>query len=103
MRIYIDEAGTFLPPTPSRPAFSLVLSLVVPSAIEKGLFYEFLHLRDTWPNQAIEIKGSSLSESQAAELINLVLRYDTLVNFIALDMNTHHLPKNLHGSGSVNS
>src|SRR5277367_754310 len=89
MRIYIDEAGPFVPPNPPRSAFSLVLALIIPTAIEKELFYEFLRLRDTWPNQNVEIKGSSLNEPQAAQLINLVLRYDTLVQFIALDTNTH--------------
>jgi len=92
MRIYIDEAGTFVPPNPSRTAFSLVLALIVPSAIEKELFFEFLRLRDTWPNQNVEIKGSSLDESQTAQVTNLVLGYDTLVQFIALDANTHPDP-----------
>jgi hypothetical protein len=89
MRIYIDEAGTFVLPNPPRSFFSLVLALIIPTAIEKDLFYEFLRLRDTWPNQNVEIKGSSLDESQAAQVISLVLRYDTLVQFIALDANTH--------------
>lgn len=89
MRIYIDEAGPFLPPQPPRSLFSLVLSLIIPSSIEHELFYEFLRLRDTWPNQSVEIKGSSLNESQAGQLISLVLKYDTLVQFIALDANTH--------------
>jgi hypothetical protein len=89
MRIYIDEAGPFVPPTPPRPAFSLVLALIVPSTIQKELFHEFLQLRDTWPNRNIEIKGSSLNEAQAEGLINLVLRYEALVQFLALDMNAH--------------
>ena len=92
MRIYIDEAGLFVPPNPPRSLFSLVLALIIPTAIEKDLFYEFLRLRDTWPNQNVEIKGSSLDESQAAQVISLVLRYDTLVQFIALDANTHPDP-----------
>jgi hypothetical protein len=92
MRIYIDESGPFVPPNPPRSSFSLVLALMIPSAIEKDLFDEFLRLRDTWPNQNVEIKGSSLDESQAAQLISLVLRYDTLVQFIALDANTHPGP-----------
>jgi hypothetical protein len=62
---------------------------MIPSAIEQELFYEFLRLRDTWPNQNVEIKGSSLDEVQAAQLIDLPLRYDPLVQFIALDANTH--------------
>lgn len=74
MRIYIDEAGPFVPPNPPRSLFSLILALIIPTAIEKDLFDEFLRLRDTWSNQNVEIKGSSLDESQAAQLINLVLR-----------------------------
>ena len=89
MRIYIDEAGTFVPPTPPRPSFSLVLALIIPTTIEKDLFHDFLCLRDTWPNQNVEIKGSSLDESQAAQLISLLLKYDLLVQFIALDANMH--------------
>jgi hypothetical protein len=92
MRIYIDEAGPFLPPNPPRSLFSLVLALIIPSAIEQELLYEFLRLRDTWPNQNVEIKGSSLDELQAAQLINLVLRYDIIVEFIALDATTHPNP-----------
>jgi hypothetical protein len=92
MRIYIDEAGPFVPPNPPRSLFSLVLALFIPTAIEKDLFDEFLRLRGTWPNQNLEIKGSSLDESQATQLISLVLRYDTLVQFIALDANTHPAP-----------
>ena len=89
MRIYIDEAGAFVPPNPPRSLFSLVLALIIPTAIEKDMLYEFLRLRDTWPNQNVEIKGSSLDESQAAQVVNLVLGYDTLVEFIALDANSH--------------
>jgi hypothetical protein len=89
MRIYIDEAGLFVPPNPPRSLFSLVLALIIPSAVENSLFYEFLRLRDTWPNQNVEIKGSKLDESQAAQVISLVLRYDTLIQFIALDANSH--------------
>lgn len=92
MRIYIDEAGAFVHPNPPHSSFSLVLALIIPTASEKELFYELLRLRDTWPNQNIEIKGSSLDESQSAQVIRLLLRYDTLVQFIALDANTHPDP-----------
>src|ERR1039458_10224657 len=92
MRIYIDEAGPFVPPTPPCSTFSLVLALMIPTGIEKDLFYEFLRLRDTWPTQNVEIKGSSLDESQAAQVISLVQKYETLVEFIALDVNAHPDP-----------
>jgi hypothetical protein len=89
MRIYIDEAGGFVVPPNRLHRFSLVLALIVPSNIEAELFYEFLRLRDGWPVQDIEIKGSSIDESQAAQVIDLASRYDVLVQFVALDMATH--------------
>ncbi|MGO9640086.1 MAG: DUF3800 domain-containing protein [Candidatus Acidiferrales bacterium] len=90
MRIFIDEAGGFVVPPPTQPqSFSLVLALTVQSASEADLFYDFLRLRDDWPLQAVEIKGSTLDESQAAQIIDLACRYDCLVNFCAVNMATH--------------
>ena len=89
MRIYIDEAGAFVAPRTQPHSFSLVLALIVPSASETELFYEFLRLRDHWPKQDIEIKGSSLDESQSAQVIDLLVRYDVLAEFVALEMATH--------------
>jgi hypothetical protein len=86
MRIYIDEAGSFVGPPNPASSFSLVLALVVPAACEDELFYEFLRLRDSWPLRGIEIKGSSLDEKQAAEVVSLLARYDILVEFVAVDM-----------------
>lgn len=89
MKIYIDEAGAFLAPRTQPFSYSLVLALIVPSALEDDLFYEFLRLRDTWPAHGVEVKGSSLDESQAAGVVDLAVRYDLLVEFAALDMATH--------------
>ena len=89
MRIYIDEAGLFVPPSTEPHSYSLVLALAIPSAVEAELFYEFLRIRDGWPNKGVEVKGSQLDESQAAEVIDLASRYDVLVNFSAIDMATH--------------
>jgi hypothetical protein len=44
MRIYIDEAGAFVPPNPPHSSFSLVLALIIPTVSERELFYEFLRL-----------------------------------------------------------
>jgi hypothetical protein len=88
MRIYIDEAGAFV--VPPRPhSYSLVLALMIPSASEEEILYEFLRLRDHWPSNEVEIKGSRLDESQAAQVIELLCRYDVLVKFFAVDMATH--------------
>jgi hypothetical protein len=90
MKNYIDEAGSFVPPQArNQHSYCLTLALAVPSTIETELFYEFLRLRDLWPNQAIEVKGSDLDESQAAQLIDLVSRYPVLADFFAIDMSTH--------------
>ncbi len=89
MRIYIDEAGNFVTPANSKSLYSLVLALVVPTSVETVLFQEFLRLRDSWPNNTVEVKGSKLDESQAAQLIELVSRYDVFVKFFAADMATH--------------
>jgi hypothetical protein len=89
MRIFIDEAGNFVPPPDGQSLFSLVLALVIPTSVESEILQAFLRLRDGWPNNAVEIKGSKLDEAQAAELIELVSRYDVFVKFFAVDMTTH--------------
>jgi hypothetical protein len=87
MRIYIDEAGNFvIPQKPSTSSFSLILALIIPSLSEAELFYEFLRLRDTWPKKGIEIKGSTLKETQAAQVIDLLARFDVVAEFVVLDM-----------------
>lgn len=89
MRIFVDEAGNFVAPANGQSLFSLVLALVIPSSIENDLFQAFLRLRDSWANNAAEIKGSKLYEAQAAQLIELVSQYDVLVKFFAVDMAAH--------------
>src|SRR5258707_11818931 len=89
MRIYIDEAGGFIPRSDLQPSFSLVLALIVPSSIEAEVFYDFLGLRDSWPEQQMKIKGSRLDEAQAAQDIDMLSRHDVLAAFYAVDMTTH--------------
>ena len=89
MRIYIDEAGLFTAPRTRADSYSLVLALVIPSAAEPELFYDFLRLRDSWPVKGIEIKGSRLDETQTAQVIDILLRYDVLVQFKALNVADH--------------
>jgi hypothetical protein len=62
---------------------------MIPSANEAEILYEFLRLRDRWPSNEVEIKGSRLDESQAAQVIELLCHYDVLVKFFAVDMATH--------------
>lgn len=48
-----------------------------------------MRLRDAWPNSGIEIKGSTLNEVQAAQIVDLACQYNVLVNYLAVDMATH--------------
>jgi hypothetical protein len=89
MRIYIDEAGGFVSLANGQPLYSLVLALVVPSSIEAKLFASFSALLSTWHRQETELKGRKLSETQAADLINLLAEYDIMVQFFAVDMTVH--------------
>ena len=90
MNIYIDEAGPFIPPRGSWPHhYSLVLALIVPEAMEGPLFYEFLRLRDSWPQQAVEIKGSKLDEAQCAAVMNLLAAHNAIAEYYAIDMALH--------------
>lgn len=88
MNIYIDEAGPFIPPRGKR-RYSLVLALAVPSATEMDLFYQFLRLRDSWPQRAIEIKGSKLDEEQAARVMDLLAAHGAIAEYYAIDMALH--------------
>jgi hypothetical protein len=86
MHIFIDEAGPFLPPSSKRHAHSLVLALIVPSSHYDELCYGFLRIRDAWPENAIEVKGSKLVESQTAQIAHLLADHDVLIEFRAVDM-----------------
>ena len=90
MNIYIDESGAFVPPSHNRPhLYSIVLALVVPSANEGELFYQFLRLRDSWPQQAVEIKGSQFNEGQTAQVMKLLAAHGVIAEYRAIDMPLH--------------
>ena len=64
--------------------YSLVLALVVPTATEAELFYQFLRLRDSWPQRAVEIKGSKLNEGQTAQVAELLAVHDVIAEYYAI-------------------
>src|SRR6516164_408742 len=88
MKIYIDEAGPFVPPK-GKHRYSLVLALVVPAATEADLFYQFLRLRDEWPEKGVEIKGSKLNEKQTAQVMELLAAHEVIAEYHAIDMSLH--------------
>jgi hypothetical protein len=91
MNIYVDEAGLFVPPKAGH-RYSLVLALIIPTANEEEVFYEFLRLRDEWPEKAVEIKGSKLNESQSAEVLRLLAGYRVIAEYRVIDMALHPKP-----------
>ncbi len=66
-----------------------MLALIVPSAAQPELFYQFLRLRDAWPRQAVEIKGSKLDEAQTAQVISLLASHGSIAEYYAIDMVFH--------------
>jgi hypothetical protein len=92
MHIFIDEAGSFIPPgSPESPSYSLVLALVVPTSARDALCYDFLRLRDAWPNNSVEVKGSKLNEAQCNEVALLLAAHEALIEVQIIDMGLHDL------------
>jgi len=88
VQIYIDESGTFVPPR--RPyRISAVGALVVPDRDADALFHAFEELAAPWRQGGQEVKGSALSETQIAGVIELVGRYEALFDVRGIDMGLH--------------
>ena len=87
MQIYIDESGSFLQPRAGHRV-SAVGALVVPDRHADALFDEFTRLLQHW-NKSGEVKGSRLSETEIAGVIELVGQYEALFDVRAIDMGQH--------------
>jgi hypothetical protein len=89
VNIYIDEAGVFVVQT-NRPQYVCCLvALMIPASKEAETFYDFLRLRDQWKRPQIEVKGSSLSESEIAEVVDLLRTREVTAEVVAIDMARH--------------
>lgn len=86
MKIFIDEAGSFAR-APSRSwSISCVGALVVPDDGYADLRVVIPRLKERWGLGEAEIKGRSLTERQARQLITLLCGYDVLFGLHAVDM-----------------
>jgi len=88
MYIFIDETGAFQTPARSQ-RISAVAALVIPESFAKTLFRRFRALVAPWRNGNPEVKGSSLVESQMAEVIRTITRFEVLLFVVAIDMSLH--------------
>jgi hypothetical protein len=86
VNIYVDESGAFLVPTRRPHLVCCVAGLVIPTGRESELFFEFLRLRDQWPLNRIEVKGSRLDEAQIEAVIDLLASHGALLQIVATDM-----------------
>jgi hypothetical protein len=89
MQIYLDEAGNFIPGVGSR--VSCGAALAVAESRAEGLFRAFATLTEAWDraNGGREVKGSALSEEQAAAVIAVAEQHDPLLVITAIDAGTH--------------
>ena len=86
MNIYIDESGAFLVPPAKSNYVCCVGALVVPETRCSAVFADFCALRVGWPNRGGETKGSLLSESEIAQVVEMLLCHDVLYEVTAIDM-----------------
>jgi hypothetical protein len=92
VQIFMDESGTFVQPRQANRV-SAVGALVVPDSQADELFAAFEELTAPWARDGKEVKGSSLSESQIAGVIELVGQYDALFDVRGIDMGLHNLER----------
>lgn len=89
MHIFIDESGQFIPLGGAKTRAAAMLALVVPSSSRVALGHAFRKLKKQLGARGSEIKGSSLSESQAARVISLLQAYEVIVEAVVLDVGAH--------------
>jgi hypothetical protein len=89
MHIYIDESGQFIPLNDAKSRAAAVVALVVPDSQRMALVREFKKTRKQLRPGATEIKGSSLSEQEAARILALLATYDLLLEAVVVDVGQH--------------
>jgi hypothetical protein len=86
MHIYIDESGQFIPLNRTKSRAAAVVALVIPTANRVALVRRFKKARKRLRPGVTEIKGSSLSEDEAAEILAVLCEFDLLLEAVVLDV-----------------
>ncbi len=88
MDIYIDESGIFRNPANRDNIMSCVSALVIPTSQREEIFEQFRSLLATFPApvNGREIKGSELNETPIAQVIDLLRRYEVILDTICIDL-----------------
>lgn len=90
MYIYIDESGQFIPLNKARSRAAAVVALVVPGGQRVALVREFKKTKKRLRPRTLELKGSSLSEWEAAEILAMLGKYDLILEAVVLDVGQHY-------------
>ena len=88
VHIFIDESGTFAPPT-SDPSISAVGALIVPDSILPGVGRKYSRLRQELPKYKGEVKGRLLNEHEVENVVTMLGRHQILFEATAIDMAVH--------------
>ena len=89
MLVFIDESGTFVTPDELKPSISRVAALVVPESQYDDISKAFELLVASWNLDGQEPKGRNLDESQVADTIAILKRYDVILKVAAIDIGLH--------------
>jgi hypothetical protein len=91
VHIYIDESGIFRNPANRDNIMSCVSALVIPGSQREAIFEQFRDLLSTFPppSNSREIKGSELNEAQIAQVVELLLEYEVVLDTICIDLGLH--------------
>lgn len=86
MHIFIDESGTFaIPPRGSESPCALG-ALVIPDHKIDLLYRRYERLRQQLPQEAGEVKGRLLDESQVAKVVDLLRRNQCIFEVLVIEM-----------------
>ena len=88
MKIFIDEAGIFIPSKKKKWSISCVGALCIPDQLVDEIFKGFEELKSAW-NIKGEAKGRKINESEISDLIKYLLQFDVFFELVAIDMQMH--------------
>ncbi|MCP4903215.1 MAG: DUF3800 domain-containing protein [bacterium] len=89
MYVYVDESGIFCNPKGRQHTVSCVTSLSVPEAGHGTLLNQFDRLIGKWRKGTNELKGSKLDEQQVSQVVELLRRFDVVLNTCTIDLGLH--------------
>jgi hypothetical protein len=88
VHIFIDESGQFIAKGSGAPKAAASGALVVPASQRVSLLREYKKIRRRLRPGDAEIKGSSLNEEEAQEIVRLCRGFEVLLVAVAVDLSS---------------